>query len=81
MSCWVNKYFLITPWTGGNLMDEKTQKTLAKKARTCGAKTKAGTPCRKSPMHNGRCANHGGKSLSGIAHPNYKHGRCTALGR
>jgi hypothetical protein len=25
-------------------------------------------------MPNGRCANHGGKSLKGFAHPNYKHG-------
>ena len=31
-------------------------------------------------MANGRCLNHGGKSLSGIASPSYKHGRySTAL--
>lgn len=25
-------------------------------------------------MPNGRCANHGGKSLAWFAHPNFKHG-------
>jgi hypothetical protein len=30
-------------------------------------------------MSNGRCPNHGGKSLSGPAHPNYKHGRYSKL--
>lgn len=39
---------------------------------TCGAKTRNGTPCAKSPMANGRCALHGGKSLKGEAHPNYQ---------
>jgi hypothetical protein len=28
----------------------------------CGAKTRAGTPCRKYPMANGRCRLHGGCS-------------------
>jgi hypothetical protein len=46
-----------------------------KKLHNCGAKTRAETPCKRSPMHNGRCCNHGGKSLAGAAHPNYKHGR------
>ncbi len=32
-------------------------------------------PCRRAPMRNGRCSNHGGKSLKWFAHPNYKHGR------
>ncbi|HEX8231006.1 MAG TPA: HGGxSTG domain-containing protein [Chloroflexia bacterium] len=40
----------------------------------CNAKTRAGTPCKRSPMFFGRCNLHGGKSLSGIAHPGYKHG-------
>jgi hypothetical protein len=42
---------------------------------TCGAKTRNGTPCAKSPMPNGRCALHGGKSLKGEQHPNFKHGK------
>lgn len=41
----------------------------------CGAKTRNGTPCQKSPMTNGRCALHGGKSLKGEASPTFKHGR------
>lgn len=40
----------------------------------CGAKTRNGTPCKRRPRENGRCALHGGKSLKGIDHPNYKHG-------
>ncbi|ULJ65926.1 HGGxSTG domain-containing protein [Wielerella bovis] len=31
-------------------------------ARICGAKTRSGLPCQKSPMANGRCKLHGGKS-------------------
>ena len=41
----------------------------------CGAKTRAGTPCKRSPRPNGRCNLHGGKSLSGLASPTFKHGR------
>ena len=41
----------------------------------CGAKTRAGTPCKKAPMANGRCHLHGGKSLGGLASPTFKHGR------
>lgn len=40
----------------------------------CGAKTRSGKPCKRSPTYQGRCHLHGGKSLPGIAHPNYKHG-------
>ena len=29
---------------------------------TCGAKTRAGTPCKNLPMKNGRCRMHGGAS-------------------
>lgn len=43
--------------------------------RRCGAKTRSGAPCRGLAMPNGRCRIHGGKSLSGIAHPGFKHGR------
>ena len=43
--------------------------------RYCGAKTRAGTPCRRFAMANGRCPNHGGKSLSSAFSPTLKHGR------
>lgn len=43
----------------------------------CGAKTKAGTPCQRAPMANGRCSRHGGKTLRGIASPTFKHGRAS----
>jgi len=44
--------------------------------KTCGAKKKNGQLCQ-SPftLENGRCKVHGGMSLRGEAHPNYKHGR------
>lgn len=43
---------------------------------TCGAKRRSGGACRSTAvMRNGRCAVHGGKSLSGPRHPNWKHGR------
>jgi hypothetical protein len=41
----------------------------------CGAKKRDGTPCKSSPMPNGRCRIHGGKSLSGIASPTFRTGR------
>lgn len=47
----------------------------AQKRPTCGAKTRAGTPCKLPPMPNGRCRFHGGLSLSGVASPRFKHGR------
>ncbi|CAN1520486.1 hypothetical protein MCEKH45_01088 [Methylophilaceae bacterium] len=44
----------------------------------CGAKTRAGTPCKKpSVIGKTRCRLHGGLSPSGEAHYNYKHGRYT----
>lgn len=43
--------------------------------RLCGAKTRSGGSCRRVAMANGRCDMHGGKSLSGIAAPAFKHGR------
>jgi hypothetical protein len=43
--------------------------------KSCGAKTRSGTPCRRKPRKNGRCRLHGGLSRAGFAHPNYKHGR------
>ncbi len=43
--------------------------------RQCGAKTRAGGPCRNWGMQpSGRCRMHGGKSYGGIASPTFKHG-------
>ena len=41
---------------------------------TCGAQTRHGTLCKNRPMANGRCRFHGGMSLSGKQHGQYKHG-------
>ena len=43
----------------------------------CGAKTRAGTPCKLPAMPNGRCRLHGGRSLRGRSHGRYKHGLFT----
>ena len=41
----------------------------------CGAKTRSGGVCQKSPIvGKRRCRLHGGLSLSGVLHPNYRHG-------
>jgi hypothetical protein len=43
----------------------------------CGAKTRAGPPCRQPAMKNGRCRLHGGKSPGaprGERNGNYRHG-------
>ncbi len=43
--------------------------------RYCGAWSRSvGRPCRQFAMANGRCDMHGGKSLCGRDHPNWKHG-------
>lgn len=43
--------------------------------KLCGAKTRSGKPCKAKPVWGMvRCRMHGGKSLRGYAHPNYKHG-------
>jgi len=42
----------------------------------CGARSKrTGNPCQQPAMPNGRCRLHGGKTPSGPASPNFKHGR------
>lgn len=42
----------------------------------CGAHARStGQPCQNAAMTNGRCRLHGGKSLSGVAAPAFKHGR------
>ena len=40
----------------------KKDKTVPHANNKCGAKTRAGTPCKNSAMANGRCRMHGGKS-------------------
>ena len=49
---------------------------------TCGARTRSGNPCQKPPLQGKtRCRLHGGMSLSGKDHPNFKHGHCTKESR
>ncbi len=44
--------------------------------RACGAKTRKGLSCQNSPvLGRNRCRMHGGASLRGSNHPNFKHGR------
>ncbi|MFN8533863.1 MAG: HGGxSTG domain-containing protein [Dehalococcoidia bacterium] len=46
----------------------------------CGAKTRAGDPCRRLPAPGRtRCYSHGGKSLAGPASPRWKDGRYSKL--
>jgi hypothetical protein len=47
------------------LASSKTVSVVAmrrKPSRQCGAKTRAGPPCRRTALANGRCPNHGGRS-------------------
>lgn len=45
----------------------------------CGAKKRTGPGyCMRDPMPLGRCPKHGGKSLVGVEHPNFRHGRRSA---
>ena len=49
---------------------------------TCGAKTRAGNPCKKPPIQGRtRCRLHGGLSPKGADHWNFQHGRCTLESR
>ena len=50
---------------------------LAHSARRCGAKTRVLGLCKSPAMVNGKCRMHGGKSLKGEEHPNYKCGYFT----
>lgn len=48
----------------------------------CGAKTRNSGLCTKPPLKGRtRCRNHGGLSLSGVDHWNYKHGQETKIAR
>ncbi len=66
----------------------KTEETPHAKAQ-CGAKTRAGTPCKNRGMPNGRCRMHGGKStgpktmqgIERIRQARRKHGRYSAKER
>lgn len=44
------------------------------KKKICGAKTRAGTPCKVAPMANGRCYRHGGATPKGADNANFTHG-------
>jgi len=45
-------------------------------SKQCGAKTKAGTPCKNAPVKGrGRCRLHGGATPRGAASPHTKHGK------
>ena len=49
---------------------------------TCGAQTRAGSPCKKPPIQGRtRCRLHGGLSPKGADHWNFQHGRCTLESR
>jgi hypothetical protein len=72
------------PGTGrGELTRGETEKgrysmnkpVFAPYAPRCGAYARTtGKPCKKAAMANGRCRNHGGRSLKGKESPKYKHG-------
>jgi hypothetical protein len=48
----------------------------------CGAKTRGGSPCKKTPIAGrSRCRLHGGASLAGEKHWNFKHGWYTKESR
>jgi hypothetical protein len=52
--------------------------------KVCGAKTRSGQLCTNAPVIDGagqRCMLHGGMSLVGVRHPNWKHGKCTREAR
>nr|WP_304610402.1 HGGxSTG domain-containing protein [Polynucleobacter sp. 31A-FELB] len=46
--------------------------------------TRNGTPCKNAPLIGGagqKCKFHGGMSLMGARHPNWRHGKCTKEAR
>lgn len=68
---------LANPLVIGNpMVDGLSKRNRPKSTRPkCGAKTRAGTPCRRSAMANGRCQKHGGPTPAGIASPHFKTGK------
>jgi hypothetical protein len=65
-------------------MDQDVERRLAnlRRAARCGAKTRAGAPCRRPAIRGrGRCRLHGGASTGaprGLKNGNYKDGNWTA---
>src|SRR5687768_15894585 len=60
-----------TPWGRGHPMSRLCTATSKQTAEQCGQVIKAADWAARKRV----CDWHGGKSLSGPAHPNYKHGR------
>jgi hypothetical protein len=55
---------------------EENKGKIGENAKRCGAFTRAGTPCKNARIEPaGRCRMHGGASIRGVAHPNFKTGR------
>jgi hypothetical protein len=50
-------------------------------SEVCGAKSRAGTPCRQPSMLNGRCRSHGGLTPKGTESPHFVHGIWSAYWR
>lgn len=47
----------------------------AERPHECGARTRAGAPCKRRPSPGrNRCRLHGGRSPWGVFHPNFRHG-------
>ncbi len=76
------------PYTGGskNFEDNPVNRDLSHRVTQmndtprCGAKTRAGSPCRCPAMPNGKCRIHGGLSPGaprGVANGNYRDGYWT----
>ena len=69
--------------------ESKMTQTVHAKTKRCGAKTRAGHPCGRYAMPNGRCRMHGGLStgpktpegLERIRRAAWKHGRYSAESR
>jgi hypothetical protein len=69
----------VAPWNVSDPMEwVGACVTGSERPRTCGAKTRRGTPCANWPIRGRRrCKFNGGRSLRWFGHPNYQHGlRC-----
>lgn len=59
---------------------EDTRTKAARAQGLCGAKKRNGEPCKNPGTgRGGRCRMHGGASLVGPAHPNFKHGKASVV--
>lgn len=61
--------------TSGDPTESGGPSKVSGQRRVCGARKRDGSACQTIPMANGRCRLHGGASLTGTAHPNFKNGR------